>query len=137
MLPKLPPLRPATIAARIDAAPNLVTLFLDRADEQPAAPFLVAKVGGGVHELVGLGVRVVGLEEHVLEEVRESGVLRGLRERPVLHHQFDSRQRHPAARHDDHLEAVGQDATLDGALEFGPLRVGATRRETDRAGGNE
>ncbi len=46
MLPKLPPLRPAAIAARIDAAPNLVTLFLDRADEQPAAPFLVAKVGG-------------------------------------------------------------------------------------------
>ena len=46
MLPKLPPLRPAAIAARIDAAPNLVSLFLDRADEQPASPFLVAKVGG-------------------------------------------------------------------------------------------
>ncbi len=46
MQPKLPPLRPAAIAARVDAAPNLVTLFLDRADAQPAAPFLSAKVGG-------------------------------------------------------------------------------------------
>jgi long-chain acyl-CoA synthetase len=46
MLPKLPPLRPAAIAARVDAAPNLVTMFLDRADEQPASPFLNAKVGG-------------------------------------------------------------------------------------------
>lgn len=46
MLPKLPPLRAARMAARIDATPNLVTLFLTRADEQPAAPFLAAKVGG-------------------------------------------------------------------------------------------
>ncbi len=46
MLPKLPPLRPAAIAARIDAAPNLVRLFLDRADEQPTMPFLTAKTGG-------------------------------------------------------------------------------------------
>lgn len=43
---KLPPLRPAAIAARIDAAPNLVTLFLDRADEQPAAPCLRFKQAG-------------------------------------------------------------------------------------------
>ncbi|MCU0890280.1 MAG: long-chain fatty acid--CoA ligase [Sandarakinorhabdus sp.] len=46
MLPKLPPLRPAAIAARIDAAPNLVALFLDRAAEQPAAPMLLSKQGG-------------------------------------------------------------------------------------------
>ncbi len=46
MLPKLPPLRTARIAARIDATPNLVALFLARADEQPSAPFLTAKVGG-------------------------------------------------------------------------------------------
>ena len=46
MLPKLPPLRPAAIAARIDATPNLVTMFLTRADEQPTLPFLTAKVGG-------------------------------------------------------------------------------------------
>jgi long-chain acyl-CoA synthetase len=46
MLPKLPPLRPAAHAARVDAAPNLVALFLDRADEQPGAPFLKAKTGG-------------------------------------------------------------------------------------------
>ncbi|MEI6484862.1 MAG: AMP-dependent synthetase/ligase [Sphingomonadales bacterium] len=46
MLPKLPPMRPAALAARVDATPNLVTLFLDRADAQPAAPFLSAKVGG-------------------------------------------------------------------------------------------
>ncbi|WP_372915739.1 AMP-binding protein, partial [Sandarakinorhabdus sp.] len=51
MLPKLPPLRPAVIAARIDAAPNLVMLFLDRADEQPAAPFLTAKVDGAWHTI--------------------------------------------------------------------------------------
>ncbi len=46
MLPKLPPLRPAANAARVDAAPNLVRLFLDRADEQPAMPFLTARQGG-------------------------------------------------------------------------------------------
>jgi long-chain acyl-CoA synthetase len=46
MLPKLPPLRPAAIAARIDAAPNLVRLFLDRANEQPTMPFLTAKTSG-------------------------------------------------------------------------------------------
>ena len=46
MLPKLPPLRPSAFAARIDAAPNLVAMFLDRADAQPAAPCLTAKVDG-------------------------------------------------------------------------------------------
>jgi long-chain acyl-CoA synthetase len=46
MLLKLPPLRPAAIAARIDQTPNLVTMFLDRADEQPTLPFLTAKAGG-------------------------------------------------------------------------------------------
>ncbi len=46
MLPKLPPMRPAVMAARVDQAPNLVSLFLDRADEQPKAPMLTAKVGG-------------------------------------------------------------------------------------------
>lgn len=46
MLPKLPPLRPAAIAERIDRTPNLVTMFLDRADEQPALPFLTGKIAG-------------------------------------------------------------------------------------------
>ena len=46
MLPKLPPLRPAALARRVDAAPNLVSLFLGWADEQPAAPFLTARVDG-------------------------------------------------------------------------------------------
>ena len=46
MLPKLPPMRPAVMAARVDQAPNLVSLFLDRADEQPKAPMLTAKVAG-------------------------------------------------------------------------------------------
>ncbi len=46
MLPKLPPMRPALMAARVDQAQNLVSLFLDRADEQPKAPMLTAKVGG-------------------------------------------------------------------------------------------
>jgi long-chain acyl-CoA synthetase len=46
MLPKLPPLRPAVFARRVDAAPNLVSLFLGWADEQPAAPFLTARVDG-------------------------------------------------------------------------------------------
>ena len=46
MLPKLPPMRPAVMAARVDQAPNLVSLFLDRADEQPMAPMLTAKVAG-------------------------------------------------------------------------------------------
>ncbi len=46
MLPKLPPLRPARLAARVDNSPNLVSLFLAWADEQPNAPMLTAKVGG-------------------------------------------------------------------------------------------
>lgn len=46
MLPKLPPLRPAAIADRIDKTPNLVAMFLDRADEQPSLPFLTAKIAG-------------------------------------------------------------------------------------------
>jgi len=46
MLPKLPPMRPAVMAARVDQAPNLVSLFLDRAEEQPNAPMLTAKVAG-------------------------------------------------------------------------------------------
>jgi long-chain acyl-CoA synthetase len=43
---KLPPLRPAALAARVDAAPNLVTLFLENAARQPAAPMLLFKQGG-------------------------------------------------------------------------------------------
>ncbi len=43
---KLPPLRPARIAARIDAWPNLVTMFLDRADEHGDRPLLSHKAGG-------------------------------------------------------------------------------------------
>ncbi|MEI6417931.1 MAG: AMP-binding protein, partial [Sphingomonadales bacterium] len=46
MLPKLPPMRPARLAALCDAAPNLISLFLDWADKQPNAPFLTSKVGG-------------------------------------------------------------------------------------------
>lgn len=46
MLPKLPPLRPAQLAAHVDRSPNLVSLFLDRADEQPGAPMLTAKLAG-------------------------------------------------------------------------------------------
>ena len=46
MLPKLPPLRPAAIAERINQTPNLVTMFLDRADEQPSLPFLTARIAG-------------------------------------------------------------------------------------------
>ena len=45
-LPNLPPLRPATMAARIDAWPNLVTMFLDRADEHGDRPMLSKKVAG-------------------------------------------------------------------------------------------
>ncbi|KAB7644926.1 AMP-dependent synthetase/ligase [Polymorphobacter fuscus] len=44
--PKFPPLRPARLAARVDAAPNLVTLFLDMADERGEAPFLSRKLAG-------------------------------------------------------------------------------------------
>ncbi|WP_164156249.1 AMP-dependent synthetase/ligase [Sandarakinorhabdus rubra] len=43
---KLPPLRPAALAARVDAAPNLVSLFLAHAAEQPTAPMLLSKQGG-------------------------------------------------------------------------------------------
>ncbi|WP_310497011.1 AMP-dependent synthetase/ligase [Sandarakinorhabdus sp.] len=46
MLLKLPPLRPALQAQHVDAAPNLVSLFLDWADRQPASPFLTGKVDG-------------------------------------------------------------------------------------------
>ncbi|MFZ4689372.1 MAG: AMP-dependent synthetase/ligase [Polymorphobacter sp.] len=45
-LPKLPPLVPAKMAARIDAWPNLVTMFLDRADEHGERPMLSKKVDG-------------------------------------------------------------------------------------------
>lgn len=44
---KVPPLGPARFAARVDAANNLVQLFLDWADEQPDAPFLGYKADGG------------------------------------------------------------------------------------------
>ena len=44
--PKLPPMRPAKIAARVDAWPNLVTMFLDVAEERGDAPFLSKKVDG-------------------------------------------------------------------------------------------
>lgn len=43
---KVPPLGPAVLAARVDAADNLVRLFLDWADEQPDAPFLGFKADG-------------------------------------------------------------------------------------------
>jgi long-chain acyl-CoA synthetase len=45
-LPKLPPLRLARLAARVDAWPNLVTMFLDVAEERGDAPFLSKKVDG-------------------------------------------------------------------------------------------
>ena len=44
--PTLPPMRPAQLAARVDAWPNLVTMFLDIADERGDAPFLSRKLGG-------------------------------------------------------------------------------------------
>ncbi len=44
--PKLPPMRPALLAARVDAAPNLVALFLARADEHPDRPCLTRRSGG-------------------------------------------------------------------------------------------
>ncbi|MEY2884716.1 MAG: hypothetical protein RL490_2440 [Pseudomonadota bacterium] len=43
---KLPPLRPARLAARVDAWPNLVTMFLDNAEEEGARPFLTRKIDG-------------------------------------------------------------------------------------------
>ena len=43
---KLPPLRPARLAARVDAWPNLVTMFLDIAEERGDAPFLSKKIDG-------------------------------------------------------------------------------------------
>ncbi|WP_426167708.1 AMP-dependent synthetase/ligase [Sandarakinorhabdus sp. DWP1-3-1] len=45
-LPTLPPLSPAKMAARIDAWPNLVTMFLDRADEHGERPMLSRKRDG-------------------------------------------------------------------------------------------
>ena len=45
-LPPLPAMRRAEMAARVDAAPNLVTMFLDRADEHGERPFLSRKVDG-------------------------------------------------------------------------------------------
>jgi len=45
-LPKLPPMRPARLAARVDAWPNLVTMFLDVAEERGDAPFLSRKIDG-------------------------------------------------------------------------------------------
>lgn len=45
-LHKLPPLRSARLAARVDKWPNLVTMFLDIAEERGDAPFLSKKVDG-------------------------------------------------------------------------------------------
>lgn len=45
-LPKLPPMGPAPMSARIDGWPNLVTMVLDRADEHPERPMLAAKRDG-------------------------------------------------------------------------------------------
>jgi long-chain acyl-CoA synthetase len=39
-------MRPARLAARVDAWPNLVTMFLDIAEERGDAPFLSKKIGG-------------------------------------------------------------------------------------------
>ncbi len=43
---KLPPMRVARLAARVDAWPNLVTMFLDNAAEEGTLPFLSRKVDG-------------------------------------------------------------------------------------------
>ena len=43
---QLPRLQPARLAARVDAWPNLVTMFLDIADERGPAPFLSKKING-------------------------------------------------------------------------------------------
>ncbi len=43
---KLPPMRTALLAARVDASPNLVTMFLDNAETLDAAPFLTRKIEG-------------------------------------------------------------------------------------------
>jgi long-chain acyl-CoA synthetase len=45
-LSSLPALRHAEMAARVDAAPNLVTMFLDRADDHGERPFLSRKRDG-------------------------------------------------------------------------------------------
>jgi len=45
-LSSLPALRHADMAARVDAAPNLVSMFLDRADEHGERPFLSRKRDG-------------------------------------------------------------------------------------------
>ncbi len=68
-LPKLPPMGPAPLSARIDAAPNLVRLFLDWADEQPDAPMLGAKRDGawGIRSWGECRDAVAGLSAALLE----------------------------------------------------------------------
>ena len=52
--------------------------------------------------------RLVGLEEHVLVQMREPLELRGLRVRAVLHVQLDRHERDGVVLHDDDVESVGE-----------------------------
>ncbi len=75
MTGKLPPLRPALLAARVDAWPNLVTMFLDRAEEHGERPFLGRKVDGNWQTISWADARdmVAGLSAALLD----LGVKRG------------------------------------------------------------
>ena len=69
-----------------------------------------AQVAGPIDEGIRLGVRLVGLEEHVLVHMREARVFRALRERPVPHVDLDGRQRYTAVLDHDDFESVVQDS---------------------------
>lgn len=57
----------------------------------------------------------------MLEEVRETGVLRRLREGAVPHHEFDGGEGDAARGRDDHLEAVREDLPGGRPLQLGAL----------------
>ena len=55
----------------------------------------------------------IGLEEHVLVQVREAVVLRSFGEATVLHYELDVHDRHGVILDDDHLQSVRQFLAMD------------------------
>ena len=99
-------------------------LFARRAVE------LRTELGCSSDKVIGIRVRGVRLEEHVLVQVREPLELGILCERAVLDVRFDRHERHAAILDDDDVETVRQRPSLDLAFELGTLR-GCDRRRAD------
>ena len=72
-------------------------------------------------ERLGIRVCLAGLEEHVLVHVREPFVFGALRERAVLHVQFDGCNRNAVVFDGNHFQSIPEHGALDHAFELGTL----------------